>query len=91
MRGDFYVGEPSSYAKNGRSYYSNPKDWREKHEKTVAFLKDKGCNMQASSPWCSIWTLPNGESDWKIDYWEDDFSLEEQLYGVDEYISLFNK
>lgn len=82
-----YVGEPSTTSSSGRSYYSNPKNWQDKHAKTEKFIQDnmKGVKGSGRSSWKSIWILPNGEK-YEIDYWEDEASIEDQLeYMLDYY------
>lgn len=81
-----YTGEPSDYSPSGRSYYSDPKNWQEKHAKTEKFVQDnmKDVKSKGRSSWKSIWELPNGDR-YEIDYWEDTASLEDQLNYMKDY------
>lgn len=69
--GDFNITEPSSFAPNGRSYYSNPEDWEQKHAWTKEYLSSRGYRCKGSSPWNSTWTNGNSIEDIRVDYWDD--------------------
>lgn len=73
------VTEPSNFAPNGRCYYNNPKDWKEKHDWVSDKLDDAGYACKGRSPWNSTWV--KGESTIKVDYW-DDFDVIKEYVGM---------
>ena len=87
IRSGWYVGEPDTYdKKTGRSYYSNPKDWKDKLEAVKQVLEpfedvlelgsrsSWGCNIDEVSPKGEHWPTV-----YKFDYWEDKKPFDEQL------------
>ena len=73
------VTEPSNFAPNGRCYYNNPKDWREKHAWVSDKMDDAGYTCKGRSPWNSTWV--KGENTIKVDYW-DDFDVIKEYVGM---------
>ena len=65
------VIEPSNFSPDGRSYYDDPSDWKEKHEWVTNKLEAAGYKCKGQSPWKSIWTNGNPKEDIEIDYWMD--------------------
>lgn len=84
-----YTGEPSAFSSKGHCYYSNPKNWEEKHKKTMDYIAQNMSNIisSGSSSWCSIWKFPNKE-EYKIDYWEDEMPLDQQLERMLAYYDI---
>lgn len=68
---NFDVSEPSNFAANGRSYYSRPKDWKEKHDWVRSKLEPEGYTCKGSSSWNSTWSNGIPTEEIKVDYWED--------------------
>lgn len=84
-----YTGESSIFSSNGHCYYDNPKNWKEKHKKTMSYIAQNMPNAISSgcSSWCSIWKLPN-KKEYKIDYWEDEMLLDQQLKCMLAYYNI---
>lgn len=83
----WYVGEPSDYdPKTKRSYYSNPKDWKDKLAEVEHVLEpyESHLALGSRSPWgCEIvQRAPKGQH-WPrvyyFDYWEDNMPFGQQI------------
>lgn len=73
------VTEPSNFAPNGRCYYNNPKDWKEKHAWVSDKMDDAGYTCKGRSPWNSTWV--KGADKIEVDYW-DDFDVIKEYVGM---------
>lgn len=78
--GNFNVSEPSNFASNGRSFFSKPEDWKEKHVWVTNLLKPLNFKCVGSSRWNSTWEHADGD-EITVDYW-DDFDV------IKEYVSM---
>lgn len=83
----WYTGEPNEYdKKTGRSYYSNPEDWKDKLAQVEHVMEpyQDTLALGSRSPWgCDIvQKMPKGQH-WpvvyKFDYWEDETPFGRQL------------
>lgn len=68
---NFNISEPSDFAPNGRSYYSRPEDWKEKHEWVKSQLEPASYICKGSSSWGSRWSNGNPIEEIFVDYWND--------------------
>lgn len=92
IRTGWYTGEPSNFAttRSGRvrSYYSDPKNWREKQALIRDAVRDySDVKCVGSTPWVMKYDLTGHGDIFTFDLWEDDASIDEQIAMLHDLIN----